>query len=219
MLATAKHFAGDGLTAFGTGEGDYTIDQGIDQVSRREFDRLALAPYRPAIRKHHVGSVMPSFSSVDWTEDGLGNPVKMHANQELITDVVVPSPPPGSGSAYVSVEHPASGFALAGAAALAGPAGEAVAVTGIAGTPFLLRPDEEPVVPSDSTDRIGRGFGTERDLDAREPAGEQRFACTLRLVGVHRSQHGNDSRYRQSIDDVAHRASQPPSTGTTMPCT
>ena len=85
VLATAKHFAGDGLTTYGTGEGDYTVDQGIDQVSRAEFDKLALAPYVPAIKEHHVGSVMPSFSSVDWTDDGLGNPVKMHANQELIT--------------------------------------------------------------------------------------------------------------------------------------
>ena len=88
VLATAKHYAGDGLTKFGTGEGDYTIDQGIDEVSRAEFDELALAPYRPAIRKHDVGSVMPSFSSVDWTDDGLGNPVKMHASKELITDVL-----------------------------------------------------------------------------------------------------------------------------------
>ena len=88
VLATAKHFAGDGLTSYGTGEGDYTVDQGIDQVSRADFDRLALAPYRSAVRRHHVGSVMPSFSSVDWTEDGLGNPVKMHANHELITDVL-----------------------------------------------------------------------------------------------------------------------------------
>ncbi len=32
---------------------------------------------------------MPSFSSVDWTEDGVGNNViKMHANRELITDVL-----------------------------------------------------------------------------------------------------------------------------------
>jgi beta-glucosidase len=85
VLATAKHFAGDGLTTYGTGEGDYTVDQGIDEVSRADFDRLALAPYVPAVKKHHVGSVMPSFSSVDWTEDGLGNPIKMHANQELIT--------------------------------------------------------------------------------------------------------------------------------------
>ena len=38
--------------------------------------------------------------------------------QELVTDIVVAVPPSGSGSAYVSVEHPASGFALAGAAAL-----------------------------------------------------------------------------------------------------
>ena len=88
VLATAKHFAGDGLTTYGTGEGDYTVDQGIDEVSRADFDRLALAPYKPAVRRHHVGSVMPSFSSVDWTEDGIGNPVKMHANRELITDVL-----------------------------------------------------------------------------------------------------------------------------------
>ncbi len=88
VLATAKHYAGDGLTKFGTGEGDYTIDQGINEVSRAEFDELALSPYEPAIRTHHVGSVMPSFSSVDWTDDGLGNPVKMHASEELITGVL-----------------------------------------------------------------------------------------------------------------------------------
>ena len=38
--------------------------------------------------EHDVGSVMPSFSSVDWTEDGVGNPIKMHANRELITGVL-----------------------------------------------------------------------------------------------------------------------------------
>jgi len=91
VLATAKHYAGDGLTSYKfdpTQAPAYTIDQGIDEVSRADWDRLALAPYKPAVRKHHVGSVMPSFSSVDWTDDGLGNPVKMHANKELITDVL-----------------------------------------------------------------------------------------------------------------------------------
>lgn len=88
VLATAKHFAGDGLTDWDTGEGDYTLDQGINRVSRAEFDKLALAPFRPAVRKHDVGSVMPSFSSVDWTDDGLGNPVKMHASKELVTGVL-----------------------------------------------------------------------------------------------------------------------------------
>lgn len=58
--------------------------------------------------------------------------------QELVTDIVVALPPPGSGSAYVAVEHPASGFALAGAAALVGPGGETVALTGVGATPFVL---------------------------------------------------------------------------------
>jgi carbon-monoxide dehydrogenase medium subunit len=64
--------------------------------------------------------------------------------RELITRIVVPLPAPGSGSAYVSVEHPASGFALAGAAALArADGGYRVAVTGIGGRPFLLGDDPE----------------------------------------------------------------------------
>ena len=90
VLATAKHFAGDGLTTYGTGSnsqktGSYPIDQGVDQVDRATFDRLALAPYVDAVRQHHVGSVMPSYSDVDWTEDGLGNPINMHGNRDLIT--------------------------------------------------------------------------------------------------------------------------------------
>ena len=58
--------------------------------------------------------------------------------QELVTNVLVPMPGPGSGSAYVSVEHPASGFALVGAAALVTSDGETVAVTGVGATPFTL---------------------------------------------------------------------------------
>ena len=58
--------------------------------------------------------------------------------QELVTNVLVPIPGAGSGSAYVSVEHPASGFALAGAAALVTSDGETVAVTGVGATPFTL---------------------------------------------------------------------------------
>jgi beta-glucosidase len=90
VLATAKHFAGDGLTTYGTGSnrqttGNYPIDQGVDQVSHATFDRLALAPYISAVKTHHVGSVMPSYSDVDWTEDGLGNRINMHGNQDLIT--------------------------------------------------------------------------------------------------------------------------------------
>jgi beta-glucosidase len=88
VLATAKHYAGDGDTEYGTGNGDYTIDQGIAVASHEEFWQDALRQYVPAVRRHDVGSVMPSFSSVDWTEDGVGNPVKMHANGELINGVL-----------------------------------------------------------------------------------------------------------------------------------
>ncbi|HYU05461.1 MAG TPA: glycoside hydrolase family 3 protein [Jatrophihabitantaceae bacterium] len=99
VLATAKHYAGDGDTEFDAAvaaanvgkpwwEQRYTIDQGITVTSRPDFWRIDLAPYEAAVGHHDVGSVMPSFSSVDWTEDGVGNPVKMHAHHELITDVL-----------------------------------------------------------------------------------------------------------------------------------
>lgn len=89
------------------------------------------------------------------------------AVQELITDVVVPLPARGSGSAYASVEHPASGFALAGAAALVEPTKRTVAVTGVAGQPFLLAGDDP-----------------EKALEAAEIFGD-RFASTdyRRAVG------------------------------------
>ena len=85
VLATAKHFAGDGDTRYGTALGDYKIDQGVAVTNHQDFYDKALRQYVPAVQDHHVGSAMPSFSSVDWTEDGVGNPIKMHANQDLIT--------------------------------------------------------------------------------------------------------------------------------------
>ncbi|HEY8547877.1 MAG TPA: glycoside hydrolase family 3 N-terminal domain-containing protein [Acidimicrobiales bacterium] len=99
VLATAKHYAGDGNTRFDEAVAEaneglppdqqgYTIDQGVMVTSRRDFLRLAYAPYVPAIQREDVGSVMPSFSSVDWVEDGVGNPIKMHANRDLITGLL-----------------------------------------------------------------------------------------------------------------------------------
>jgi beta-glucosidase len=85
VLATAKHFAGDGDTTYGTASGSYKIDQGIAVTNHQDFYDKALRQYVPAVQKHDVGAVMPSFSSVDWTEDGVGNPIKMHANQDLIS--------------------------------------------------------------------------------------------------------------------------------------
>ncbi|HEY2479771.1 MAG TPA: glycoside hydrolase family 3 N-terminal domain-containing protein [Solirubrobacterales bacterium] len=86
VLATAKHFAGDGDTVYGTStNGEYKIDQGVAEANRQEFFEDALRQYVPAVRKYDVGTVMPSYSSIDWTEDGLGNPIKMHAEGNLLT--------------------------------------------------------------------------------------------------------------------------------------
>lgn len=96
VLATVKHYAGDGDTRYDQAIADanegkpwyeqrYPIDQGVTVTSRGHFNRVNLAPYVVALSKHDVASVMPSFSSVDWTEDGVGNPTKMHAHRDLIT--------------------------------------------------------------------------------------------------------------------------------------
>ncbi|MGW4650282.1 glycoside hydrolase family 3 protein [Kitasatospora sp. NPDC004289] len=88
VLATVKHYAGDGSTAYGSSAGSYKLDQGVTVTSRERFRRIDLAPYVTAVQRHRVGSIMPSYSSVDWTEDGVGNPVKMSANHELLTEVL-----------------------------------------------------------------------------------------------------------------------------------
>ncbi|HEX2374459.1 MAG TPA: glycoside hydrolase family 3 N-terminal domain-containing protein, partial [Actinomycetota bacterium] len=88
VLATAKHYAGDGDTAYDPTANGYKIDQGIAKTTYPDFWNTSLQQYETAVQDHHVGSVMPSFSSVDWIEDGLGNPIKMHANQDLITGVL-----------------------------------------------------------------------------------------------------------------------------------
>ena len=62
---------------------------------------------------------------------------------EIVTQISVPLPDKGAGSAYAKVEHPASGFALAGAGAVVRPDGTAtVAVTGIGSHQFASAEDE-----------------------------------------------------------------------------
>ena len=77
--------------------------------------------------------------TIDAAELALGPFMTSLAEGELITEVVVPVPDEGSGSAYVAIEHPASGFAVAGAAAFLGADGTSrIALTGVAAAPFLL---------------------------------------------------------------------------------
>ena len=72
VLATAKHFVGDGGTRNGVDRGDTVADEAT-------LRRLHLAGYAAAI-KAGVGSVMVSYSS--W------NGEKMHGHRQLITDVL-----------------------------------------------------------------------------------------------------------------------------------
>ncbi|MET9541833.1 glycoside hydrolase family 3 N-terminal domain-containing protein [Streptomyces sp. NPDC006553] len=87
VLTSAKHFVGDGGTAFGSSStGSYTIDQGVTKVSRAELEAVHLAPFAEAV-KRGTGTVMPSYSSLDILGDEQG-PVKMHANAEMINGVL-----------------------------------------------------------------------------------------------------------------------------------
>jgi beta-glucosidase len=78
VVACAKHFAGDGATAFKTAK-NALLDQGDTRLSDEDFRKIAIDPYRPAIAAG-VGSVMLSYSSV--------NGLKMHAHKHLVTDVL-----------------------------------------------------------------------------------------------------------------------------------
>ncbi len=78
VLATPKHFVGDGGTAWDTSI-PYRIDQGITTADEAELRAVHLAPY-PAAFDAGAISVMASYSS--W-ENG-----KVHGDRYLLTDVL-----------------------------------------------------------------------------------------------------------------------------------
>ena len=80
VLACAKHFAGDGGTAFGsnTTHHSFGLDQGDTRVDEATFRCVHLAGYPPAIAAG-VGTIMPSYSS--WYG------VKCSGNHYLLTDI------------------------------------------------------------------------------------------------------------------------------------
>jgi len=72
VMATAKHYVGDGGTTGG-------VDQGNTQITEAELRAIHLPPFQAAVQRG-VGAVMISFSS--W------NGVKMHGNDFLINGVL-----------------------------------------------------------------------------------------------------------------------------------
>ncbi len=83
ILATAKHFAGDGGTSYGTGDSGYPIDQGETVTDSRTFQKLFVSPYVTAVHQYRIGSIMPSYSSVKL--DGATCATKMSADKQLLT--------------------------------------------------------------------------------------------------------------------------------------
>ncbi|WP_041289567.1 glycoside hydrolase family 3 N-terminal domain-containing protein [Kribbella flavida] len=87
VLASAKHYVGDGGTTYGSSTtGAYKIDQGVTEVTRQQLEAIHLDPFKTSVDLG-VGTVMPSYSSVDVIGDEKG-PVKMHGNAELINGVL-----------------------------------------------------------------------------------------------------------------------------------
>ena len=72
VMATAKHFVGDGAT-------DYGIEGGETSLSDQEINERLLPPYRVAVSEN-VGAVMASFNSM--------KEISMHANRSYILDTL-----------------------------------------------------------------------------------------------------------------------------------
>lgn len=79
VLACAKHFVGDGGTAFVGTNGRVGLDQGDVKVDEATLRAVHLAGY-PAAIAAGVGTIMPSYSS--W------NGVKCSGNKYLLTDLL-----------------------------------------------------------------------------------------------------------------------------------
>ena len=80
VLASAKHYVGDGGTAFGTGDFENAaLDQGDMQVSEDELREIHLPPFYSVIEAN-TGTIMPSYSS--W------NGEKLHGHEYLLTTVL-----------------------------------------------------------------------------------------------------------------------------------
>lgn len=79
VVGTAKHYVGDGGTAYGSGIINGILDRGDTYISEKELRKTHLAPYKELI-KSGAKVVMASFSSYNGT--------KMHENKYLLTDVL-----------------------------------------------------------------------------------------------------------------------------------
>ncbi len=147
--ATAKHFVGDGGTAWGSSTTPgYSIDQGVNDVDEATFRAIHLAPYETALEAG-ARIVMASFSST-----GAG---KVHGDRHLLTEVL-------------KGELGFSGFVVSDWAGVdqVDPDYDAAVATAIsAGHRHGHGPERRPAVP-------GRGPGRSRERQDRPGADRRR---------------------------------------------
>ncbi|PQJ78707.1 glycosyl hydrolase family 3 [Polaribacter porphyrae] len=72
VIATAKHFVGDGAT-------DYGVEGGNTSLNAQQIEERLLSPYKVAV-KENIGAVMSSFNSITGTS--------MHNHKQLLIDTL-----------------------------------------------------------------------------------------------------------------------------------
>jgi beta-glucosidase len=191
VLATAKHFAGDGGTTYGSSTtGSYKIDQGVTTVTQAQLNALFLEPFQEAVQQHGVGAVMPSYSSLQIIGQDTA-PIKMHARADMITGVL-------------KQQYGFSGFVISDWQGInqIGPNYETDVETGVnAGIDMVMVPDQYTNFENDLTDLVGKGLVTQARIDDAV----SRILTQKFKLGLFEQPYADRSN-AATIGDAAHRA-------------
>jgi aerobic carbon-monoxide dehydrogenase medium subunit len=111
------------------------------------------------------------------------------AEDELLTEIILPPLPTGAGTTYLSHDHPASGYAIVGAAVVVARKRKAVthaviALTGVGEMAYLLRSADGLVGSNGEPDAVARvageaTTGVEVNGDIHAPAEYRRHLATV----------------------------------------
>ena len=191
VLATAKHFVGDGGTTYGSSTtGSYKIDQGVTQVTQAQLQALYLAPFQAAVQQHEVGSVMPSYSSLQIIGKDAA-PIKMHARADMIAGVL-------------KQQYGFSGFVISDWQAInqLGPDYETDIETSInAGLDMIMVPDQYTTFENDLKDLVTKGLVAQSRIDDAV----SRILTQKFRLGLFEQPYA-DRANASTIGDAAHRA-------------
>jgi beta-glucosidase len=191
VLATAKHFVGDGGTTYGSStSGSYTVDQGVTTVTQAQLDTLFLDPFKQAVQKHGVGSVMPSYSSLQIIGKDTA-PIKMHARGDMINGVL-------------KQQYGFSGFVISDWQGInqLGPDYETDVKTGVnAGIDMVMVPDQYVNFEHDLGDLVANGGVTQARIDDAV----SRILTEKFKLGLFEHPY-TDRTNASTIGDAAHRA-------------